>query len=82
MRLWDARSGVQKLILRGHQGVVWRLAFSPAGSKLASSSSDGTVRVWALDLDDLIEIAQRRATRALTDEECRQYLHVEVCPQA
>ena len=82
VRLWDARSGVQKLILRGHQGVVWRLAFSPAGSKLASSSSDGTVRVWALDLDDLIEIAQRRATRALTDEECRQYLHVEVCPQA
>src|SRR5918996_1232390 len=82
VRLWDARSGVQKLILRGHQGVVWRLAFSPDGSKLASSSSDGTVRVWALDLDDLIEIAQGRVTRALTDEECRQYLHVEVCPQA
>jgi WD40 repeat protein len=67
------------LTLSGHRGAVWRLAFSPDGSKLASSSSDGTVRVWALDLDDLVEIARERLTRLLTDEECRQYLHMELC---
>jgi hypothetical protein len=36
--------------------------------------------VWALDLDDLIEIARRNVTRQPTGEECRQYLHVEPCP--
>jgi hypothetical protein len=34
------------------------------------------VRVWALDLDDLIAIARREVTRELTDDECRQYLHL------
>jgi hypothetical protein len=36
--------------------------------------------VWALDLDRLLEIARDEATRSLTDDECRQYLHVDVCP--
>jgi WD40 repeat protein/DNA-binding SARP family transcriptional activator len=81
VRLWDAGSGVQTLVLSGHESVVWRLAFSPDGSKLASSSSDGTVRIWALDLDDLIEIARSKVTRALTGDECRQYLHLERCRQ-
>jgi hypothetical protein len=31
--------------------------------------------VWALDLDDLIPISREQATRGLTDDECRQYLH-------
>ena len=47
---------------------------------LASASPDGVVRVWALDLDELIEIARRNVTRELSDEECLQYLHVETCP--
>jgi hypothetical protein len=34
----------------------------------------------ALDLDDLVDIAERELTRDLTDAECRQYLHVERCP--
>jgi hypothetical protein len=36
--------------------------------------------VWALDLDDLIAIAHDKLTRELSDEECRQYLHVDACP--
>ena len=35
--------------------------------------------MWALDLDDLVEIAERELTRTLTDEECRQYLHQQGC---
>jgi WD40 repeat protein len=57
------------------------VTFSPDGSKLASVSAGGTVRVWALDLDDLVEIASGQVTRTLTDDECRQYLHVDRCPQ-
>jgi WD40 repeat protein/DNA-binding SARP family transcriptional activator len=81
VRVWDAESGSQTLVLR-HGDVVGAVAFSPDGSKLASVSADGTARIWALDLDDLVEIAERELTRDLTDDECRQYLHVPSCPQA
>ena len=56
--------------------------FSPDGTKLASTSWCDGVRIWALDIDDLLEIARREVKRQLTDAECRQYLHVDRCPLA
>jgi len=80
VRLFDAESGEELLQLQGHQGSVDRLVFSPDGSMLASMSGDDEmVRVWALDIDDLLEIARREVTRSLTNEECRQFLHLETC---
>ena len=32
--------------LRGHLGCVTHVVFSPDGQRLATSSEDGTVRVW------------------------------------
>ncbi len=61
---------------------VVHVVFGPDGSTLTSVSEDGIVRVWALDLDDLIGIADERLTRELSDDECRQYLHLERCPAA
>ena len=54
-----------------------------ARSSPPRAACDG-VRIWALDIDDLLEIARQQVqvTRSLTDEECRQYLHVDRCPQA
>ena len=57
------------------------MAFSPDGKKLASASPCGGLRIWVLDIDDLLEIAHREVSRTLTDEECRQYLH-DPCPEA
>ena len=66
-------------VLRGHDGAVSSVAFSPDGSRLASVGAEGVVRVWALDLDELVRIAKHELTRALTDDECRQFLHQQRC---
>jgi WD40 repeat protein/class 3 adenylate cyclase len=80
VRLFDAASGQLLLMLRGHTLGVFSVTFSPDGTKLASESADGTARIWALDLNDLIEIATDELTRGLTTDECRQYLHLPRCP--
>jgi hypothetical protein len=54
-------------------------AFSPDDRFLAVQTCDG-VRLWALDVDDLIAIAKDNVTRPLTDEECQLYLGEETCP--
>lgn len=82
VRVWDARTGVPVLVLRGLASSVSQIRFSHDGSSLASSGQDGVVRVWALDLDDLIAVAERNVTRQFTDPECREYLHLEACPVA
>jgi WD40 repeat protein/class 3 adenylate cyclase len=79
VRISDAETGEQQLVLRGHGFLVSGIAFSPDGTRLASAAPDGVVRVWALDLDDLIRIARTEVTRELSDDECRQYLHVQQC---
>jgi WD40 repeat protein/serine/threonine protein kinase len=61
-------------------GVGGKLAFSPDGSRLAYTAADGTVRVLALDIDDLIDLARSRLTRSWTQVECETYLHLETCP--
>jgi WD40 repeat protein/DNA-binding SARP family transcriptional activator len=61
-------------------GVGGKLAFSPDGTQLAYTAADATVRVLALDIDDLIELARSRLTRSWTQSECEVYLHRETCP--
>jgi WD40 repeat protein len=79
VRLFDAATGAQQLVLPGFGCTVDTVAFSPDGEKLASTSVCGGLRIWALDIGDLLEIAHREVPRALTDEECQQYLHVDQC---
>jgi len=60
---------------------IGELGYSPDGKRLITvGQQDGIARVFTLDLADLIKLAQSRVTRSLTDEECRQYLHLEACP--
>jgi len=82
VRLFEADTGAQQLILRGSGCAVQGVDFSPDGTRLASTSWCDGVRIWALDIDDLLEIARREVKRELTDAECRQYLHVDRCLQA
>jgi WD40 repeat protein/serine/threonine protein kinase/DNA-binding SARP family transcriptional activator len=80
-RLWDASTGQELLILTGNELNTASVRFSPDGTRLAVSGGDGTVRIYVLPVEDLMALARMRVTRSLTDEECRQYLHLDQCPQ-
>ncbi|MGH2655195.1 MAG: BTAD domain-containing putative transcriptional regulator [Actinomycetota bacterium] len=82
VRVWDAATGEEVLRLMGPTFAVNEVAFSPDGGRLAASSGDGSVRVYLLRLNELMELARERVTRGFTDDECRQYLHLERCPSA
>lgn len=44
--VWDINNVTQAFALRGHTGTVTAVAFSPDGLTIASSSLDGSVRLW------------------------------------
>lgn len=46
IRLWDLETGIERLLLKGHGGIVWSLAFTADGKTLASGSWDKTIRLW------------------------------------
>jgi WD40 repeat protein/tRNA A-37 threonylcarbamoyl transferase component Bud32 len=46
IHLWDTTTPAKIAALRGHEGPVSALAYSPDGQRLASGSADTTIRVW------------------------------------
>ena len=45
-RIWDAATGQERLVLRGHEDEVNWVSFDPSGTRLVTAGDDGTVRVW------------------------------------
>jgi WD40 repeat protein len=70
----------EPLTLYGNTGAVYQVAFSPDGTHLVAVGRNSIVRVYDLNITELIDIAKSRLTRTLTIEECQKYLHVETCP--
>jgi WD40 repeat protein/tRNA A-37 threonylcarbamoyl transferase component Bud32 len=53
-KVWDARSGAELLILKGHTGAIKAVEFSPDGSRIVTGSEDNTGRVWDARTGDLL----------------------------
>ena len=45
-RLWDAASGQELRVLRGHESRVSSAVFSPDGARVLTASDDNTARLW------------------------------------
>jgi DNA-binding SARP family transcriptional activator/WD40 repeat protein/tRNA A-37 threonylcarbamoyl transferase component Bud32 len=79
-RVWNARTGTA-VFITPIEGSGARVAvFSKDASRIAVLYADGRILVLPVALDDVIEIAEGRVTRSLTNAECRTYLHVPTCP--
>ena len=71
-RLWtlDGRLIAE---LPGHSAPVNHVVYSPDGSRLLTSSADGTCRFWFVHTEDLLKYAHRLDVGTLTDEERIRY---------
>jgi WD40 repeat protein len=45
-RVWDAATGRELGVLRGHRGIVRFAAFSRDGTRIVTTSDDKTARIW------------------------------------
>lgn len=76
-RVWQVETGRLVSVLRGHAGGIHSVAFSPDGRWIATASDDGTARIYAVHIQDLMSLAQKRIARELTCQEQVEYLHQE-----
>jgi WD40 repeat protein len=47
-RVWNAESGEQVAVFRGHKSRVHTAQLSPDGQRVVTAAQDGTVRIWRL----------------------------------
>lgn len=48
VQLWEVSTGAEASPNKRHNGPIHKIAFSPNGRTLASTSSDGTLRLWGV----------------------------------
>jgi WD40 repeat protein len=84
LEVWDLKASLStgttvKVTILAVRGEFISPIFSPDGTQVTVVSG-GEIHFYVFDIDQLIALAHSRVTRALTEEECHQYLHLEACP--
>lgn len=64
-RVWDARTGNQTTVLRGHEARVSTAVFSPNGDKILTGSIDNTARIWNARTGDQISVLQHPSSHGV-----------------
>jgi WD40 repeat protein/tetratricopeptide (TPR) repeat protein len=82
IRLWDLHSRAPVAVFPARGQGAQTLAFSPDGHYLAAGGSDGVVRVYAMQVEELVQLAENRVRRGWTSEECKQFLPGKSCPRS
>jgi WD40 repeat protein len=54
IRIWDAHNGILLKTLRGHSEQLASIAFNETGDRLASSSTDKTLKIWSIESGRLL----------------------------
>jgi DNA-binding beta-propeller fold protein YncE len=65
VRIWDAATGEQLIVLRGHTSEALDAVFLPGGDRIVTAGSDNTVRVW--DITTAEEVAQLEGATDLVE---------------
>jgi WD40 repeat protein len=78
-KLWDADTGELLLNLFGDGSGGGGVGITSDGARLLTAGENG-VRLYLLNLPELIDLAKSRLTRDFTKQECWTYLHTRTCP--
>ncbi len=63
IRLIDLRTGEVRGLLRGHENVIYDLAFSQDGTRLISGNSDNTARIWDIRSGESLHMLKGHTAR-------------------
>jgi WD40 repeat protein len=61
--------GAEEAVLHGHDGPVFAAATSRDGRHIVTAGRDGTARIWLVEREDLLALADARALRDFTAAE-------------
>lgn len=65
-KVWDVGTREEIASLDGNTGNVFGVSFSHDGNDLVTAGADGTIRTYALQVDDLVKLGGRRKGLAHT----------------
>jgi WD40 repeat protein len=65
-RIWDAATGQLLAVLAGHKNLIRAVAFSPDGTRLATSSWDQTARLWDVRTGHVLAVLGGHTDRVTT----------------